>query len=37
MYQIILIARIVDETANAPRHVLYVILIFRCETENYLI
>lgn len=29
MYQIILIARIVDGTANAPRHLLYVILIFR--------
>lgn len=37
MYQIILIARIVDGTANAPRHLLYVILTHSHETENYLI
>lgn len=37
VYKIILIARIVDGTANAPRHLLYVILIFCRGTENYLI
>lgn len=36
MYQIILIARIVDGTANAPRHLLYVILIFRSPRNRKL-
>lgn len=34
MYQIILIARVVDGTANALRHLLYVILIFCRGTQK---